>query len=183
MDSTRRASGSELAVGCPAAARFLRLAAEDISASSSLPAALDDRMPGVLEKRTLLTMTHLWDQRMWKEHRSVWRWKEMITKWPASSVLRAIRLPLCVLVAFTLCVLLLNRAFAAAGVALRLTLPLAPLSLQAATMGLLLVFRNNQTHDRLKEAQRALGSLGALGREIMQLLVVRRRVERGARLP
>ena len=154
------------------AARFLRLAQHDIRSGLDLKEALDDSMPGVLEKKTLLTMTHLWDAQTWKEHRSEWRWKDIVLKWPHSSVLRAMRVPFCGFLIWTVFVLAFNRALSAAGWFGPLTLPLAPLSLQAASIGLLVVFRNNQTHDRLKEAQRSLGGLGALGREIMQLLVV-----------
>ena len=39
------------------AARFLRLAQQDIQTSNMLPEALDESMPGVLEKQTLLSMT------------------------------------------------------------------------------------------------------------------------------
>ena len=153
------------------AARFLHLAQADIIAINSSPEALDDRMPGVLEKKTLLTMTHLWDARAWEAHRSAWRWYEMIAKWPYSSILWAMRVPLYGIMSFTVTIIVLNWQLARLGLS-PLTLPLAPLSLQAASIGLLVVFRNNQTHDRLKEAQHALGSLRPIARDIMQILVV-----------
>ena len=53
----------------------------------------------------------------------------------------------------------------------KLSLPMALLSLQAGTIGLLVVFRNNQTHDRLPEVQRSEVYSSVLGREIMQILV------------
>lgn len=159
------------------AEKQLRLAHRDIRSSASLPEFRDDSMPGVLEKPSLLTMTRLWDAETWAQHRAIGRWWNFIKLWPSSSILRAIRLPLLALTAFAACAIALNQALAAAGLS-RLTLPLAPLSLQASTVGLLLVFRNNQTHDRLKEAQRALGGLGALGREVLHLLLVHAPPER-----
>ena len=116
-------------------------------------------------------MTHLWDAHCWEQHKSEFRWLPMILRWPQSSILRAIRVPFLAIVLTTVLVILLNRVLASYAIP-RMTLPLAPLSLQASSIGLLLVFRNNQTHDRLKEAQRALGGLGALAREVMQLLIV-----------
>ena len=153
------------------AGRFLSLAADDITAALELPYATDDTMPGVLESKSLLTMTHLWDRKAWAAHKSELRWVPMLLHWPTSSILRAIRLPLACILLATMLVILTNRLLDLFDIP-RFTLPLAPLSLQASSIGLLLVFRNNQTHDRLKEAQRALGGLGALAREVMQLLVV-----------
>ena len=160
-----------------ASERFLRLAHRDIQNSTSLPEFQDDTMPGVLERPSLLTMTRLWDAETWVQHKAIGRWWMFIKGWPSSSILRAIRLPLSALTAFAACAIGLNQLLVAVGLA-RLTLPLAPLSLQASTVGLLLVFRNNQTHDRLKEAQRALGGLGALGREVLHLLLVHAPPER-----
>ena len=128
-------------------------------------------MPGMLEKKTLLTMTHLWGRDAWEAHRSTKRWVPILLRWPQSSILHAIRMPLFLLLLSATFVIALNRLLSTADYG-KLTLPLAPLSLQASSIGLLLVFRNNQTHDRLKEAQRALGGLGALAREIMQILIV-----------
>jgi hypothetical protein len=158
-----------------ASERFLRLAHRDIQNSTSLPEFQDDTMPGVLERPSLLTMTRLWDAETWVQHKAIGRWWMFIKGWPSSSILRAIRLPLSALTAFAACAIGLNQLLVAVGLA-RLTLPLAPLSLQASTVGLL--FRNNQTHDRLKEAQRALGGLGALGREVLHLLLVHAPPER-----
>ena len=124
---------------------------------------------GLLEQKSLLTMTHLWGPDAWEMHRSTMRWVPILLRWPNSSILHAIRVPLLLLLISAATVILLNRLL---GSEHRLTLPLAPLSLQASSIGLLLVFRNNQTHDRLKEAQRALGGMGALAREIMQILIV-----------
>ena len=157
--------------------RFLRLAHRDIQNSASLPEFQDASMPGVLERPSLLTMTRLWDADTWVQHRAIGRWWIFVKGWPSSSILKAIRLPLSALTIFAACVIALNQLLVAVGLA-RLTLPLAPLSLQASTVGLLLVFRNNQTHDRLKEAQRALGGLGALGREVLHLLLVHAPPER-----
>ena len=147
------------------------MAVDDISAALELPYANDDRMPGVLESKSLLTMRHLWDSKAWAAHKSELRWVQMIMHWPTSSILRAIRLPFIAIVTSTLLIIITNRMLDVLQMP-RLSLPLAPLSLQASSIGLLLVFRNNQTHDRLKEAQRALGGLGALAREIMHLIVV-----------
>jgi len=157
---------------------FHTLAMQDISTALATPEALDDYMPGVLEEKSLLSMTHLWDASTWARHKSRHRWAHMLVAWPHSSILRAIRLPLGVILLVTLAVLQINALLAEAGRP-RLTLPLAPLSLQASSLGLLLVFRNNQTHERLKEAQKAMGGLGALAREIMQLLVVHVPPEKG----
>ncbi|KAL1523630.1 hypothetical protein AB1Y20_018566 [Prymnesium parvum] len=151
---------------------YIRRALADIQTSSGTPEALDDAMPGVLERKSLLTMTHLWDKRSWKRHRSLGRWWLFVRNWPSSSILKSIRPLINVLLLFTLLIIAVNRLAEHAGLGRPLQLPLAPLSLQAASIGLLVVFRNNQTHDRLKEAQRALGGLGPLGREIMQLLIV-----------
>ena len=126
-------------------------------------------MPGLLEQKSMLTMTHLWGPDAWELHRSTLRWVTILLRWPQSSILHAIRVPLLLLLLSAATVIALNRLL---GAEQRLTLPLAPLSLQASSIGLLLVFRNNQTHDRLKEAQRALGGMGALAREIMQILIV-----------
>ena len=150
------------------ASRFLRLACDDISSAVTTPEATDERMPGVLERRSLLSMTHLWDRHTWRAHKSEWRWVTLLRHWPRSSILHAIRVPFLIIGLLTTGLLVLNRLL----LGVRLTLPLAPLSLQAASIGLLLVFRNNQTHDRLKEAQRALGGMGPLAREVMHLLVV-----------
>ena len=146
---------------------FIRLALSDIQASSRLPEALDDTMPGVLERKSLLTMTRLWDKTSWTQHRSINRWWLFIRNWPQSSILQAIKLPIYTLLLITVVIMAFNRAVAILfGIDRVLQLPLAPLSLQAASIGLLVVFRNNQTHDRLKEAQRSLGGLGPLGREV-----------------
>eukprot|EP00966_Prymnesium_polylepis_P199165 4614923-Prymnesium_polylepis.1 len=151
---------------------YIRLALNDIQASSRTSQAQDDSMPGVLERKSLLTMTRLWDKESWTQHRDVNRWWHFVRNWPHSSILKSIRLPVMALLYFTVAVIVINRALGLVGLGKPLQLPLAPLSLQAASIGLLLVFRTNQTHDRLKEAQRSLGGLGPLGREIMQLLIV-----------
>lgn len=133
-------------------------------------------MPGVLESTTAAaqTMTRLWDAETWAAHRSSGRWLRMIRTWPESSIMRRISGPMIALLLLTSVVVILNRGmyYGANVEKAWITLPSAPLSLQAASIGLLLVFRTNQTHDRLKEAQRAVGSLGALASEIMQLLLV-----------
>lgn len=147
---------------------YIRLALADILASSQTPEALDDTMPGVLERKSLLTMTHLWDTASWKKHRSVKRWWFFVRNWPQSSILNHLIPLFRALLAFTIAILVINRVTECYGLGRVLQLPLAPLSLQAASIGLLLVFRNNQTHDRLKEAQIALGGMGPLGREIMR---------------
>ena len=134
---------------------FHTLAMQDISTALATPEALDDYMPGVLEEKSLFSMTHLWDASTWARHKSRHRWAHMLVAWPHSSILRAIRLPLGVILLVTLAVLQINALLAEAGRP-RLTLPLAPLSLQASSLGLLLVFRNNQTHERLKEALRPI---------------------------
>merc|ERR1711966_401575 len=95
-----------------------------------------------------------------------------LKNWPHSSILKSIRKPIVMLLILTGAIIVFNRFATLIGFGRLLQLPLAPLSLQAASIGLLLVFRTNQTHDRLKEDQRALGGMGPLGREIMQLLVV-----------
>eukprot|EP00450_Noctiluca_scintillans_P006844 CAMPEP_0194508062 /NCGR_PEP_ID=MMETSP0253-20130528/37953_1 /TAXON_ID=2966 /ORGANISM="Noctiluca scintillans" /LENGTH=372 /DNA_ID=CAMNT_0039351035 /DNA_START=76 /DNA_END=1196 /DNA_ORIENTATION=- len=90
-----------------------------------------------------------------------------------STILRAIRLPLMSLIAFAAVVLILNRCimFFFGGSPL-LTLPQTPLSLQSSSIGLLLVFRTNQTHDRLREGQKVVGRLGSVAKEIVQMLVI-----------
>jgi putative membrane protein len=150
-------------------ARFLKLTITDINKALSTSYATDESMPGLLEQKSMLTMTHLWGPDAWELHRSTLRWVTILLRWPQSSILHAIRVPLLLLLLSAATVIALNRLL---GAEQRLTLPLAPLSLQASSIGLLLVFRNNQTHDRLKEAQRALGGMGALAREIMQILIV-----------
>lgn len=149
---------------------YVRRALSDIRTSLLTREALDDFMPGVLERKSLLTMTHLWDAASWSHHRATIRWWLFIRDWPKSSILNSIRPLLSILALFTATIVCLNRLAEAYGWGKPLQLPLAPLSLQAASIGLLVVFRNNQTHDRLKEAQRALGGLGPLGREIMREL-------------
>ena len=113
-----------------ASERFLRLAHRDIQKSTSLPEFQDATMPGVLERPSLLTMTRLWDAETWVQHRAIGRWWMFLKGWPSSSILRAIRLPLSALTAFAACAIALNQLLVAVGLA-RLTLPLAPLSLQA----------------------------------------------------
>ena len=157
-------------------ARFLRFVVHDVAAALSTPEAMDESMPGVLERKSQLTMTRLWDAETWQAHRSVSRWANIVWYWPSSSILKAIRVPFMSIIAFTVAAIAFNRLLESAGM-FRLTMPLAPISLQSASIGLLLVFRNNQTHDRLKEAQRACGGLGALAREIVQLMVVHVDVE------
>ena len=65
--------------------KFLLLAMHDIQAAMLLPAAVDDTMPGVLEKKSLTTMTRLWDAETWEAHRSTRRWIAILVKWPHSS--------------------------------------------------------------------------------------------------
>ena len=207
-DQSRWTQDSKDAHLAASAARFYNYATTDIHTCITLPAALDETMPGTLEKKTLLSMSRLWTREAWTQHRSVWRWYSIIVKWPQSSILAATAGPLLTLILWTLLVQLLNHvvfpllwelcgpsesSWLRPGLFLpawtgsvpssrltslfgltapfKLSLPMALLSLQAGTIGLLVVFRNNQTHDRLKEAQRSLGGLGALGREIMQILV------------
>ena len=88
-------------------------------------------------------MTHLWDAHCWEQHKSEFRWLPMILRWPQSSILRAIRVPFLAIVLTTVLVILLNRVLASYAIP-RMTLPLAPLSLQASSIGLLLVFRNTR---------------------------------------
>ena len=156
------------------AARFLSYAVRDIDAALATKEARDESMPGVLERKSLLTMTHLWNREAWAAHRSEDRWRRFVRHWPQSSILRAIKKPMLDILLITTVVIVVNRLLVALALVEKapLTLPLAPISLQAASIGLLLVFRNNQTHSRLAEAQKAMGGLHALGRETLQLLVI-----------
>ena len=121
------------------ALHFIRLALVDIQVSSQTPEALSDAMPGVLERKSLLTMTRLWDKESWKQHRAVIRWWQFIKNWPQSSILQNIRSPIAVLLMLTCAILLVNRMADLCGFGRVLQLPLAPLSLQSATVGLLVV--------------------------------------------
>ena len=145
--------------------------------SHSVPAPLT-----LSREATAAAMSGLWDMSVWNEHRSPGRWAKLVRRWPESSVLRAIRVPLLAILAFASFVVAFNRLHSGCDFMMsalgggmvgacellaalpQLVLPLAPLSLQAASIGLLLTFRANQTHDRLKEGAKALAGLGSITR-------------------
>ena len=47
-------------------------------------------------------------------------------------------------------------------------MPLTPLTLQASSLGLLVTFRANQTHDRLKEGTRAMAGMHTLAQSMLR---------------
>ena len=142
----------------------------DLLAVLRTPDCLDSRMPSKLERRgsRAQTMTRLWERSTWEAHRSSYRWLEFLRDWPNSSILASIRGPLLSLLAISAALVAYNR-LRPARLPL-LALPLAPLSLQATSIGLLLVFRTNQAHERLKEAQRSVAGLQSIVRELVELL-------------
>mmetsp|Transcript_43056 Transcript_43056/g.99048 ORF Transcript_43056/g.99048 Transcript_43056/m.99048 type:complete len:408 (+) Transcript_43056:67-1290(+) len=153
---------------------------DDIMALLGTEIARDSSIPGRLEdSKGAVTMTRLWDSVLWSEHRSEGRWLRYLRGWPRSTILRAIRLPFGGLLAFALCVLLFNRLVWCIDESMYplLRLPQTPLGLQAASIGLILVFRTNQTHDRLREAQKEMARLSAVEREVLQMLIVHIPVE------
>eukprot|EP00746_Dinoflagellata_sp_MGD_P024376 gnl/MRDRNA2_/MRDRNA2_157209_c0_seq1.p1 gnl/MRDRNA2_/MRDRNA2_157209_c0~~gnl/MRDRNA2_/MRDRNA2_157209_c0_seq1.p1 ORF type:complete len:434 (-),score=64.32 gnl/MRDRNA2_/MRDRNA2_157209_c0_seq1:202-1311(-) len=138
-------------------------------------------MPGVLENsKGHMTLTRLWTQATWKDHRSQWRWVRFIKGWSKSSILRAMQVPMTGLICFAVAVCICNRIieFVLDEDFPRLTLPQTPLGLQASSIGLILVFRTNQTHDRLEEGQKVMGQLGFVAQEIVQMLLIHVKPER-----
>lgn len=136
--------------------------------------ARDTTMPGALEDtRDDFSMGHLWNRANWEQHRSQHRWLRFVGGWWRSHILRAILLPLAFFVSLAVAVLSINRVvWHVTGTFPLLRLPMTPLSLQAASIGLVLVFRTNQTNDRLREAQKQVAIMSAVEREILQMLLV-----------
>ena len=143
----------------------------DVMAVLQTPECRDASMPSTLEKRSssVQTMMTLWDRSVWEAHRSGGRWRHFILDWPKSSILAAIRGPLLSLIAMSVALAVFNRWSSRLP---RLTLPLAPLSLQATSIGLMLVFRTNQAHERFKEAQCTVGGLQSIVRELVELMLL-----------
>lgn len=148
---------------------------KDVARALDSDTAQDDSMPGVLENsKGHVTMKKFWDKGIWAAHRSQWRWVRYLQGWRRSTILKSIKLPMLGLLVFAGLVLTINRIvawlFDIPGPWLRL--PQTPLSLQSASIGLILVFRTNQTHDRLREAQKEMGRLVGVQREILEVLTV-----------
>lgn len=130
-------------------------------------------IPAPLEYSNVLPMSRLWNRRIWDTHRSEYRWVRFVRGWLKSSTLKAMRLPLTVLLVWGAAVLTFNRLYYLySGQFPLLRLPQTPLSLQAASIGLILVFRTNQTNDRLREAQKEMGRLSSVQREVLHMLLV-----------
>ena len=143
----------------------------DVMTVLETPECRDVSMPSRLEmmrESFAPTMTRLWDRSIWRAHRSDRRWRHFMLDWPNSAILASIRGPLLSLIVMTVVLAVFNRSSRLP----RLTLPLAPLSLQATSIGLMLVFRHNQAHERYKEAQQAVGGLQSIVRELVELMLL-----------
>jgi len=146
----------------------------DVAAVLATEVARDNSMPGALEyTQAVLSLARAWTRETWDKHRSQYRWVRFIQGWWKSTVLRAIRLPLLCFVFWAAAVLVFNRVvWLLCDRFPVLRLPMTPLSLQAASIGLVMVFRTNQTNDRFREAQKSVAQLAAVEREILQMILV-----------
>jgi hypothetical protein len=100
------------------------------------------------------SLMQLWTHTEWDVHTSFWRYWWHIKNWHMSSVLKRIRAPVAALALYAVIVRWLNECCEG-----RLSLPLAAVSLQGASIGLLLVFRTNQVASRVTEARALWGAV------------------------
>ena len=105
----------------------------------------------------------IWDAETWAQHRSSYRYWDNVLRISVSTVLRANWHSIAFFVAWGQVVRLLDVG----------RLPLAPLTLQASSIGLLLVFRTNQAGARVSEARRAMGTITRASTDAAALLRTR----------
>lgn len=94
-----------------------------------------------------LSLSEVWDDAMWRRHTGKWRHLVHIGMLRRATVTAAIWPLMVLVVGWALVVRALDLG----------RLPLAPLTLSASSIGLLLVFRTNQAAARASEARRLLG--------------------------
>ncbi|KAJ1453323.1 Bestrophin, RFP-TM, chloride channel-domain-containing protein [Pelagophyceae sp. CCMP2097] len=107
----------------------------------------------------------VWDHATWRRHQSMWRYVWYLQTWHMSTVLKRISGPVVALVVWTLFIRHAN--FICGGA---LTLPAVAVSIPAASIGLLLVFRTNQANARVNEARKLWGMLGRAAVDAAQIL-------------
>lgn len=96
----------------------------------------------------------LWTHEEWRAHASSWRYLWHCQRWHYSSVLKRIKVAILVLALYALIIRWFNDQLGGA-----LSVPSSTLSLQVASIGLLLVFRTNQVSGRVTEARALWGAL------------------------
>ena len=114
------------------------------------------------------SLMQIWDHHAWRQHTSVWRFAWHLQHWRHSTVLKRIAAPLCALVLYALAARWVNEHLLPG----RLALPAGALSLQGASIGLLLVFRTNAAAARVVESRTLWGTLARHAVDIAQLVAV-----------
>eukprot|EP00929_Paragymnodinium_shiwhaense_P103317 TRINITY_DN66730_c0_g1_i1.p1 TRINITY_DN66730_c0_g1~~TRINITY_DN66730_c0_g1_i1.p1 ORF type:complete len:473 (+),score=46.37 TRINITY_DN66730_c0_g1_i1:49-1467(+) len=100
------------------------------------------------------SLMQMWTHADWQLHSSRMRFWWHCRNWFMSTVLKRIKIPVLTLVIFSVLIRLINEQLG--GV---LSVPLAAVTLQGASIGLLLVFRTNSASARVSEARTWWGAL------------------------
>jgi hypothetical protein len=118
------------------------------------------------------TYTVLWDVHAWESHISIYRYVRHICNWHLSTTARMVA-PVAVTMTLWATLICVAKPLAQERLGIKLTMPMAPLTLVSSALALLLTLRTNQSLTRLLEARLAWGKLVLHARVLAGFLATR----------